>query len=131
MFGLDSIKSIVIAVAVAGVLGWAGYKTYQVHSAESTAKQAIIDRDKAVIDRDAALSANAQNVLVIQQLQDEKSKVQDALNNLEKDRKRDQVVINNLSAAIKAGAADPANQVKLSPIIQSTVDNIQKRRNEN
>ena len=68
------------------------------------------------------------NLATIDQLQLEKADIQASLNALEADKRKNQQVINNLSAAIRAGASDPANKVALSPVLKSTVDAIQRQR---
>jgi hypothetical protein len=122
------IKGAIIIALVLALGGWAGYKHFQVVSAQAEAKQAIADRDQAGIARDKALDANKVNQATIDALQLEKADIQTALNNLETDKKRNQQVINNLSATIRSMAQDPANKVALSPVLRATVDAIQKQR---
>jgi hypothetical protein len=121
------IKGALIIALVLALGGWAGYKHFQVYSAQAEAKQAIADRDQAGIARDKALEANKINQATIDALQLEKADIQTALNNLETDKKRNQQVINNLSATIRSMAQDPANKVALSPVLKATVDAIQKQ----
>lgn len=122
------IKGAIIIALVLALGGWAGYKHFQVASAQAEAKQAIADRDQAGIARDKAIEANKVNQETIDALQQEKADIQTALNNLETDKKRNQQVINNLSATIRSMAQDPANKVTLSPVLKATVDAIQKQR---
>lgn len=122
------IKGAIIIALVLALAGWAGYKHFQVASAQAEAKQAIADRDQAGIARDKALEANKVNQETIDALQQEKADIQTALNNLETDKKRNQQVINNLSATIRSMAQDPANKVTLSPVLRATVDAIQRQR---
>jgi hypothetical protein len=122
------IKGVVIIALVLGLGGWAGYNHYQISSAKAERDTAIAERDEAGIARDKAVEANKVTQATIEQLTKEKADIQVALNNLDADRKKNQTVINNLSSVIRSMAADPANKVALSPVLQRTVDDIQKQR---
>ena len=125
-------KFIVIgaALAIAGVGAWGGWQFVKLQHAKAEAIQFQSERDEAARARDAAIEANKINQQTIDQLQQEKADIQAALNALEADKRRNQQVINNLSAAIRAGANNPENQVKLSPAVRMTVDAIQKQREQ-
>jgi uncharacterized protein HemX len=117
----------IIAVALA-LGGWGYYKTNQVVKVQTELATAIRDRDAAATARDKALEANKVSAATIASLKKEKADIQTALNNLANDRKKNQQALNELTAAINAQKADPANQVTLSPAVKMTVDTIQKQR---
>lgn len=118
----------VVAVVIAGLGAWGGVQFVRLKGAQADAARFQMERDEAATARDKAIEANKSNMETIGKLQQEKADIQASLNALEADRRRNQQVISNLSAAIRAGASDPANQVKLSPIVKSTVDAIQRER---
>jgi hypothetical protein len=128
IFTALGVKGVAILVLLLALGGWAAYKTYQVSSAQAEAVAAKAERDEAATARDEALKVNTANQLAISQLQKEKADIQVALTNLDADRKKNQKVINDLSAVIRTMATDPANKVQLSPVLQATVDTIQKQR---
>ena len=122
------IIAIVAAIAIASVGAWGGWQYVKLQKAQSEAVRFQAERDEAAVARDRALEANKTNLATIDQLQLEKADIQASLNALEADKRKNQQVINNLSAAIRAGASDPANKVALSPVLKSTVDAIQRQR---
>ncbi len=122
------IIAIVAAIAIASVGAWGGLQYIKLQKAQSEAVRFQAERDEAAVARDKALEANKTNLAAIDQLQQEKADIQMSLNALEADKRKNQQVINNLSAAIRAGASDPANKVALSPVLKSTVDAIQRQR---
>lgn len=123
-------KGIAMIVLITALGSWAGYKHYQVTQAEERAAAAEVERDAAAVARDLAIKASTANLATIKELQNERDSIQLALNNLEADRRKNQAIIGNLSAAIRSTASDPANQVQLSPVLKATVEEIQKRRKE-
>lgn len=122
------IIAIVAAIAIASVGAWGGWQYVKLQKAQSEAVRFQAERDEAAVARDKALEANKTNLAAIDQLQQEKADIQMSLNALEADKRKNQQVINNLSAAIRAGASDPANKVTLSPVLKATVDAIQRQR---
>lgn len=116
------------AIAIASVGAWGGWQYVKLQSAQAEAAKLKNERDEAAQARDNAIDANVTNLAVIDQLQQEKADIQASLNALEADKRRNQQVINNLSAAIRASANDPANKVELSPVLKSTIDAIQRQR---
>ncbi len=122
------IIAIAAALAIAAVGGWGGLQYIKLKNSQAEAAKFQTERDAAARARDAAIEANKTNLATIDQLQQEKADIQASLNALEADKRRNQQVINNLSAAIRAGANDPANKVTLSPVLKSTVDAIQRQR---
>lgn len=122
------LKGIVIIVAILALGGWAGFNHFKISSAVAARDQAIADRDQAAIARDKAIDANKVTQDTIDRLTKEKADVQTALNNLDIDRRKNQKVINDLSTVIRSMATDPANKVQLSPVLQKTVDEIQRQR---
>lgn len=122
--------AIVAAVLIAAVGSWGGLQFIKVKEAQADAARFQTERDEAAAARDKAIDANKTNLATIDQLQQEKADIQASLNALEADKRRNQQVINNLSAAIRASASDPANKVALSPVLKSTVDAIQRQRLE-
>lgn len=128
LFTMLGVKGTIILVLLLVLGGWAGYKTYQVSDAEARAKTALAERDAAATARDEALKVNTTNQETISQLQQEKASIQTALSNLDSDRKKNQKVIGDLSTVIRTMATDPANKVQLSPVLQTTIDTIQKQR---
>jgi hypothetical protein len=122
------IKGVVIIALVLGLGGWAGYNHFQISSAQAARDKAIAERDEAGIARDKAVEANKVTQATIEALTKEKADIQVALNNLDSDRRKNQKVINDLSTVIRTMATDPANKVVLSPVLQTTIDRIQKQR---
>lgn len=122
------IIAIVAALVIAVVGSWGGLQYVKVKEAQAEALRFQAERDEAAVARDRAIEANKTNQATIDQLQQEKADIQASLNALEADKRRNQQVISNLSAAIRAGANDPANKVALSPVLKSTVDAIQRQR---
>ena len=123
-------KIVIVAavVAVASVGTWGGLQYFKLKDAQAEALTFKNERDEAALARDKAIEANKTSQETIDLLQQEKADIQASLNALEADKRRNQQIINNLSAAIRAGANDPANRVALSPVLKSTVDAIQKQR---
>lgn len=124
------IIAIAAVVAIASVGAWGGWQYVKLQQAQAEATRFQAERDEAAVARDKAIEANKTNLATIDQLQQEKADIQASLNALEADKRRNQQVINNLSAAIRAGANDPANKVALSPVLKSTVDAIQRQRTQ-
>lgn len=122
------IKGAAIIALILGLAGWLGYNHYQLQAALTGRKAAETERDLAGVARDKAIDANKSNILVMAQLEKEKSDIQLALNALDTDRKKNQKIIADLSTVIRSMATDPANKVQLSPVLQVTIDNIQKQR---
>ena len=122
------IKGIAIIAMVLALVGWGGYKTYQVNKAQSDLATAIAQRDEAGLARDKAIDANKVSAAAIQALEKEKADVQKSLNNLDADRKKNAKTISDLTAAIEAQKNNPANKVTLSPVLKLTIDTIQKQR---
>lgn len=122
------LKGIAIIVAVLALGGWGYYKTNQVVKVQTELATAVRDRDAAAAARDKAIDANKVSAATIASLEKEKADIQTALNNLASDRKKNQQALNELTAAINAQKADPANQVVLSPAVKLTIDTIQKQR---
>lgn len=130
IFGLFSVKivAIVAAVVIAGVGAWGGYQYVKLQKATADVAKMQRERDEAAAQRDKAIEANRTNIAVIEQLKQEKRDVEQSLADLSADKKKNQQVISNLAAAIRATANDPANKVELSPVLKSTVSAIQKQR---
>lgn len=128
LFTMLGVKGTAILALLLALGGWAGYKTYQVYDAQNDAKEARADRDAAFVARDKALQVNLVNQETIALLQQEKADIQRALTDLDADRKKNQQIIGALSTTIKAMASDPANRVQLSPVLQTTISEIQKQR---
>lgn len=122
------LKGVLIIAAIIGLGGWAGYNHFKISSAVAARDQAIVDRDQAALARDKAIEANKVTQETIAALTKEKADIQIALNNLDSDRRKNQKVINDLSTVIRSMATDPANKVQLSPVLQKTVDEIQRQR---
>lgn len=116
------------AIAIAGVASWGGWQFIQRNSAEKEAAQAINARDQALQNLSVAIEANAANQATIDQLQIEKTAIEQSLARLEETRQRDAKIIGSLSASIKAQANDPVNQVTLSPVLKDVVGQIQTER---
>ena len=129
-FFTTKVTAIIAAILIAAVGAWGGLQFVKLQKAQADKVQAEADRDHAAGERDKAIAANVTSQATIAQLQKEKEDIQASLNALEADRKKNQAVINNLSAAIRAQASDPANKVALSPVLKSTVDAIQRQRAE-
>jgi len=132
MLGLFTSKIVSTASLVALVVvgSFAGWTYLKLQKAEKEKVEALAARDEAATARDKAIEANKTNLDTIDQLMMEKLDIEKSLASLEADRRRNQQIINNLSSSIKAMAADPANQAKLSPVLKATVDAIQKQRDE-
>lgn len=124
------IIAIAAGIAIASVGAWGGWQFVKLKQAQAEASRYQNERDEAARAREDAIDANRTNLDTIDKLQMEKADIQASLNALEADRRRTQQVINNLSAAIRASANDPANKVELSPVLRSTVDAIQRQRAE-
>jgi hypothetical protein len=122
------LKVIVVLALLGALAGWAGYKHLQVVKAVAQRDEAIAQRDQAGVARDKAIDAAHETEVTIGKLQQEKADIETALTNLEADKKKTAVVINNLAVAVRAGASNPANQVHLSPTLQDTITAIQKER---
>lgn len=127
-FFSTKVIAILAAIAIAAVGAWGGWQYVKLQKATTEAAQMKTQRDEAARARDEAIAANQVNQDTIDKLQQEKADIQASLNALEEDKRRNQKIINNLSAAIRAGANNPENQVKLSPVLKATVDAIQKQR---
>lgn len=114
---------VVLAVAVL-------WQFYRATTAEGQLR--TVEADLKIVNQslDAAINTNAANLAVIDQLQIEKRLIDASLRNLEEARKRDQVVIGNLSASIKEQSKNPENRVPLSPVIKDTVGKIQAERSK-
>lgn len=129
-FLTTKIIAVIAAILIAAVGTWGGLQYVKLQKAETEKVQAIADRDAIATERDEAIAANVASQVAIGLLQKEKADIQAALNALDADRKRNRALIANLSAAIKSQAADPANQVKLSPVLRTTIEAIQQQRAE-
>jgi predicted negative regulator of RcsB-dependent stress response len=127
-FLTTKIVAIIAAVLLALVGGWGVWNYLKVATAQAEAVSAKAERDEAGVARDKAIDAARVNQATIDQLKQEKASIQASLNSLEADKKRNLQVITNLSTAIRASANDPLNKVTLSPVLQATVDAIQKQR---
>ena len=124
---------IVSAISLAAILAigsYAGWTWYKLQRAETKIVNIESDLRQTEAARDAAINANRTNLETIDQLMLEKMAIEKSLSQLESDRRRNQQLINNLSASIRAMAADPANQVELSPVLKQTVESIQRQRQE-
>lgn len=118
------------AISIAAVGGWGGWQYIQRNSAEKDKVQAVAARDQALQNLAVAIDANKSNQATIDQLQIEKISIEQALANLEANRKRDAKIIGSLSAAIKDQSKDPANQVTLSPVLKAVIAQIQAERDK-
>lgn len=134
-FFTTRIVAIIAAVLLAGAGGWGGWQYVQLQRANTKAAEAEVlaskyktEYDHLNAEVDKAIAAMKDTQVTIQQLQQEKLDIQSAVKALDADKKKNLTIINNLSAAIKAAAKEPANQVALSPVLQMTVDTIQKQR---
>jgi chromosome segregation ATPase len=129
MLSIKLIGSISIA-AVLAIGSYAGWTLLQLQRAEAKVVQAESARAQAIESMNRAIEANRVNQDTIDQLVLEKAAIEKSLSQLEADRRRNQQLINNLSASIRAMATDPANQVELRPVLKQTIDTIQRKRQE-
>ena len=130
MFSLISSKIIAIfaGIAIASSLAWGGYQYIKLQRSLVETATFKAERDEAAAARDLAIAVNSKNVFVINELKQEKLDIQRSLKNLEDRRKKDAVSIDNLTSIINAQASNPENKVKLSPVLQEVIDQIQKSR---
>lgn len=117
-------------VALLALGGFAATTYLKLQKAEKDAVTFKSQRDSVQAELDKALQANVVNLETIAALQKEKSDIAAAVSLLEKDKRRNQLTINKLSAEIRAAATNPDNQVTLSPVLKQTIDAIQKQREE-
>lgn len=99
------------------------------------AQSLILQKDQALVKveelkNQVALlqDVNAQNLVTINQLLDEKVLVEKANANLEAANKKDRKTISSLQKKLKDFEKDPANKVQLSPVLKDTIANIEKER---
>jgi hypothetical protein len=118
----------VSAVALTIVGGYAVWTTYQLSKTETKLAQAKQLQQDAEIARDLAINANKTNQDTIDKLQKEKMDIEKSIAALEADRRRNAKIIGDLSITIRGMAADPANQVTLSPVLRETIRQIQANR---
>ena len=114
-----------VGAAVAITVGWLFYQNVSLKDDLVRSKQDIIQLQANL---NSAIAANKENEATIDALQLEKALINESLKSLEEARRRDSQVIGTLSATIRAQAANPANQVPLSPVLKDTVREIQQQR---
>jgi chromosome segregation ATPase len=121
-----------VAIAAAAVLiptlAFSGWTYIKLKNAEADKAEAISQRDAMATQLDLAVQANQTSQATIDQLKAEKQDIEAALASLEALRRRDRATIAGLSKAITEQANNPENQVKLSPVLQQIVDQIQQQR---
>lgn len=120
--------SIAAAAILIPVLAFSGWTYIKLKNAETAKAEAIAERDSMATQLDLAVKANQTNQDTIDRLMLEKQDIETALANLEARRKKDRATIAGLSRAIAEQASNPENQVKLSPVLQQVVDQIQQQR---
>ena len=130
MFNIFSTKIIAIlaGMVIAATLAWGGWQYVKLQRAIAETATFKNERDEAGRARDAAIAVNTQNVFTINELKKEKQEIQNSIARLEVRRKKDAVSIDNLTAIINTQASNPENKVKLSPVLQEVIDQIQKNR---
>lgn len=126
---LGGIKGIAAIALIVALGGYVWNQNSKISQAATDLKTVTAERDLAAEQRDKAVGVNVENQTAIKQLTQEKIDIQTSLNNLEAARKKDAVVIGQLSTAIKAQASNPANKVTLSPVLRDVVSGIQAERN--
>lgn len=129
-FLTTKLLAVAAAVVIAGVGGWGVKNFIQLKSNQAELGRVQVALEQSQLSLERALSVNVSNQATIEELQREKLAIESSIKALQDDRRRNQQVISSLSAAIKAQAADPANQVTLSPVLKSTIESIQKQRLE-
>ena len=128
MFGFSKIGLILAGIALALVATWGGIHYVKEQKAVALAAQMQVERDAAGAARDKAIEVSKANEVTIQAAKQEKIDIETSLAALETKRKADAIKIGQLSAIIKNQAANPANQVKLSPVLQDLIAQIQADR---
>ena len=129
MFGITTqITAVVVAIAVSAGGVYLYKQRSALQEAHTQTKMYKAELEKSKISLSTALDVNEQNKLHITRLVQEKTDIQISMNNLELHRRKDAVTINNLSESIRKQASNPANQVLLSPVLQTVIDQIQKNR---
>jgi hypothetical protein len=117
------------ALALAAtVMGYVGYVKHQAHSARQEAIAAAAERDQAKANLKIVEDTNRENVQTIERLKNEKQLVDDTTERLKQAQKRDKQTIDRLASAILEGSEVPENKVELSPVLRSTVRDIQNDR---
>lgn len=124
-FKMYALLAVVAAVAI--TVGWLFYQNVSLKDDLVQSKQDIIQLQANL---NSAIAANKENEATIDALQLEKALINESLKSLEEARRRDSQVIGTLSATIRAQAANPANQVPLSPVLKDTVREIQQQRQQ-
>lgn len=125
---LGGFKGVAIILLVAAALGYVGYQHHQISVAKKELTEAVSARDAANEARDKAIAVAKANDETIKQLAQEKKDAESALNELAARNRLDAATIAAMSAAIKAQAANPANQVQLSPVLKQIISDIQAER---
>lgn len=125
---IGGLKGIAIIAVMLSVLGFLGYQHHQISAARADLAAAVLARDAANEARDKAIAVAQANDATVKQLQQEKRDAEAALNELAARKKLDDATIAALSAAIKAQATNPANQVQLSPVLKQIITDIQAER---
>jgi ribonuclease D len=123
--GIKTLIGIIILVALGGYIF---ILHRDINKAEARVVEVTQQRDDAGRARDAAISANAISDATITQLLQEKTDIQNSLDNLKLTRQKDQAVLTQLRASIKAQSTVPENKVPVSPVVSDTIAKIQLER---
>ena len=123
-------KPILIAalVAILSIGAWGATQWGKLQHEIAARAKVETERDTAIRERDALLEINKKNEAVIAQLRQEKADNEAAIAALEERRKKDTLRINKLNKIINDQRSNPANQVELSPVLQTVLQQLLRDR---